>query len=58
VQRDLVVGVGHEVAVGQTLADLSVVVDLAVADQVQVAGRGDERLASAAHVDDRQPAMA
>jgi hypothetical protein len=58
VQRHLVVRVGGEVAMRQRLADLLVVVDLAVPDQVQVAVGARQRLLAAADVDDRQAGVA
>ena len=51
-QRRLAVAVGGEADVGQVVAQLAVVVDLAVRDEG--GGAGEERLVAAGHVDDGQ----
>ena len=56
-ERHLVVGVGRKREVGKLLANLLVVVDLAVADQEQAPVLGDQRLLAATDVDDRQAPM-
>jgi len=55
VQRDLVVRARLKLRRAERGAHLLVVVDLAVADEPDVASRVGERLAPAADVDDRQP---